>query len=483
MQLIKEIRRIAAEKQSAMCRLADEVWQAAELNWRETKSADATARALETEGFAVTRAAAGLATALEARYGSEGPVIGFLGEYDALDGLSQQAACPQQAPLAQGAPGHGCGHNLLGAGAFGAAVILKELVAAGLVRAQVRFFGCPAEEDGAGKAYMARAGLFRGLDAVFTWHPDAVNAVIGTRTLAVMGVEYRFAGRTAHAAAAPFAGRSALDAAELMNVGCNYLREHMIPDARLHYAYRDAGGKAPNVVPDRAALHYYIRAPHVDQMLELFERVNKVAQGAALMTETQVEWTVIDACSDYRPNKVLGDLLADCLAQLGAPDFTDADRQLAEQFRAATPAEQRIANLHNAEVFTGRPAAEYAAGLLDETVAPYLHQPGCVEMGSTDVGDASCCAPTAQCYTACMALGTGGHTWQFTAQANSSLGRAGMLRAAEALALAAARAAAEPELLRRAADELHAALPGGYLCPLPADAVPEFCAPAGETEN
>ena len=209
-------------------------------------------------------------------------------------------------------------------------------------------------------------------------------------------------------------------------------------------------------------------------MLELFERVNKVAQGAALMTETQVEWTVIDACSDYRPNKVLGDLLADCLAQLGAPDFTDADRQLAEQFRAATPAGQRIANLHNAEVFTGRPAAEYAAGLLDETVAPYLHQPGCVEMGSTDVGDASCCAPTAQCYTACMALGTGGHTWQFTAQANSSLGRAGMLRAAEALALAAARAAADPELLRRASDELHAALPGGYLCPLPADAVPEF---------
>ena len=279
--------------------------------------------------------------------------------------------------------------------------------------------------------------------------------------------ELAFTGITAHAAAAPYAGRSALDAAELMNVGCNYLREHMIPDARLHYAYLDTGGAAPNVVPDHAAVHYYIRAPRTSQMLELFERVNKVAQGAALMTETQMEYTILDACSDFVPNRPLSQLLADCLAQLGGPDFDEADRQLAAQFQQTIPPRQRQDNLVNACLSSGLHQADYAPLVLDDHTPPYLHQPWVAEMGSTDLGDASYCAPTAQCYIACAALGTGGHTWQMTAQANSSIGRKGTIRAAMVLALAGARAAGDPELLRQARQAFEEDVPNGYTCPLP----------------
>ena len=467
MQLIQEIQAIAAQKEPVIQALSQQIWQYAELNWQEQRSCQATIQALEAEGFSIAPCAAGLDTAFVAHYGDKGPVIGFLGEYDALAGLSQQAAQPTQQAVEGHAAGHGCGHNMLGAGAFGAAAILKELVARGLVNAQVEFFGCPAEEDGAGKAHMARAGLFDHLDAAFCWHPDGTNQVIGTGTLAVMGVKYAFTGITAHAAAAPYAGRSALDAAELMNVGCNYLREHMIPDARLHYAYLDTGGAAPNVVPDHAAVHYYIRAPRTSQMLELFERVNKVARGAALMTETQMEYTILDACSDFVPNRPLSQLLADCLAQLGGPDFDEADRQLAAQFQQTIPPRQRQDNLVNACLSSGLHQADYAPLVLDDHTPPYLHQPWAAEMGSTDLGDASYCAPTAQCYIACAALGTGGHTWQMTAQANSSIGRKGTIRAAMVLALAGARAAGDPELLRQARQAFEEDVPNGYTCPLP----------------
>ncbi len=467
MEFTDKIRQLAQQKQDCIWTLAQQVWKYAECNWKETKSAAATAAALRAEGFSVTEGVASLPTALVAHYGDHGPIIGFLGEYDALPGMSQEAGVAEHRPLAADAAGHGCGHNMLGAGAFGAAVLLKELIAQGLVDAQVEFFGCPAEEDGAGKAHMGRAGVFSQLDALFTWHPDSANHVVGTGTLAVMGVEYRFKGITAHAAASPYSGRSALDAAELMNVGCNYLREHMIPEARLHYAYRDTGGTAPNVVPDRAALHYFIRAPKVHQMLELFERVNKVAQGAAMMTETQVEWTVIDACSDFVPNRTLGQLLAKCMTELGAPAFDQQDEQLAEQFRNTIPPRQRQDNLANSLQCSGMQWADYQDVLLDRHTPAYLHQPKLFEMGSTDVGDASYCAPCAQFHLACAAVGTGAHTWQLTAQGNSSIGKKGTIQAAMILALAGATAAVNSTLLAQAKQDFEADVPQGYICPLP----------------
>ena len=467
MILSQQICDIAKQKESTIWNLSQKIWEYAELNWQEFKSAQATAQALEQEGFSVIRNAANLPTAIVAHYGTEGPVIGFLGEYDALPALSQQAACTTHQPVEQNSAGHGCGHNMLGAGAFGAAVLLKELIAQGIVKAQVKFFGCPAEEDGAGKAYMAREGLFQQLDAVFSWHPDNANHTVGTSTLAVIGVEYRFKGITAHAAGAPYAGRSALDAAELMNVGCNYLREHIIPEAKLHYSYKDTGGTAPNVVPDHAALHYFIRAPKVEQMMELFERVNKVAQGAALMTETQVEWSIVDACSDYIPNRPLGMLLAECMKELGAPAFDQTDIDLALQFQATIPTVQQKENLSNACLSSGLRYSDYAGLALDTHTPDYIHQPHHAEMGSTDVGDVSYCAPTAQCYLACAAVGTGGHTWQITAQGNSSIGKKGTIQAAKIMALAGAKAAMDSDLLALAKKEFLEDVPNGYICPLP----------------
>ena len=269
---------VEQKKESAIA-LARAVWGFAEPNWRETQSAAAISAALEAEGFALERRPCGMETAFVATWGGEGPVIAFLGEYDALPALSQQAGRAEKTPLCEGAPGHGCGHNLLGAGSFAAAVALKDYCLETGLRATVKYFGCPAEEDGGGKVFFARAGYFDKVDAVFAWHPGPANYVSGQGCLAVTGVLYSFKGRTAHAAGAPFAGRSALDAAELMNVGCNYLREHIIPEARLHYAYRDVGGTAPNVVQESACVHYYIRAPRVAQMLDIKRRVDDVARG------------------------------------------------------------------------------------------------------------------------------------------------------------------------------------------------------------
>lgn len=469
----KQVRAAVDARAQAAWDLAMDVWRAAELNWRESISAEATARALEAQGFTVERGACGMATALTASWGTTGPLIAFLGEYDALPGLSQEAGQPSQAPVCENAPGHGCGHSLLGAAAFAAAAALKSLVEAGAVQCRIRYYGCPAEEDGGGKVFFARAGAFSDVDAVFAWHPGDANYVSGQGCLAVTGVLYRFTGRTAHAAAAPFAGRSALDACELMNVGCNYLREHILPTARLHYAYRDTGGTAPNVVPEKACLHYYIRAPKVADMLEIKQRVDDVARGAALMTGTQLTITEVDGFSDYVPNRILSQLLCDCLAEVGAPAWDEADKALAARFAATLSDAERRANLGGTAAASHLPVSAYWDKLLDDGVAPYVHQPQVAEPGSTDVGDVSYCAPTAQLYCAMEALGTGGHTWQMTAQAASPLGRKGMLTAAAVLALAAARAAADPALLARAKQEHAESCPDGYRCPMPENAKPQ----------
>ena len=474
MEDLARVERLVDEVAEKAIGLNKKIWSYAELNFREDKSAAALADALEAEGFAVERGVAGVRTAFVASFGSGRPVIALLGEYDALSSLSQKAACPRREPLAEGAPGHGCGHSLLGAGAFAAAVAVKRYMQETGLPMTVRFYGCPAEEDGGGKVYMAREGMFDDVDAALTWHPDAVNAVKGVGSLAVMGVLYSFKGQSAHAAAAPQAGRSALDAAELMNIGCQFLREHMPPDCRLHYAFRDVGGAAPNVVQASASLHYYIRAGRVDEMFKLFERVNKIAAGAAMMTETEMQYRIIDGFSDYVPNRVLSELMARCMADVGAPAFDEADRALAAEFAATLTAEERHSNLDPA-CRDNRLSYRYFDGkVLDDTVIPFCCQPDLPSPGSTDVGDVSYCAPTAQCQVATMALGTGGHTWQMTAQSDSSIGEKGMLTAAKALALTAVRAAADPQLLEAAAAEWRQSCPDGYRCPMPAENRPEF---------
>ena len=319
--------------------LARDIWSYAELPYCETKSAAALCGALEREGFSVETHVAGIPTCFTAvfRNGTGTPVVGLLAEFDALDGLSQRAAWPEREAVTPGGAGHGCGHNLLGAGCFAAAMAIRDCLVQEGLDGSVVFFGCPAEEGAGSKQFMARAGCFDGIDFALTWHPGTWNQVPAKRNVAIMGGNFTFDGVAAHAGGAPHLGRSALDAAELMNVGVNYLREHMPDEARVHYAYADAGGTAPNVVPAHAVIKYEVRAPTVDQVQELFERVVNIAQGAALMTQTQMRWEITMAFSDYVPNRTLAEVVDQCLREIGAPVWTEADYRLAAQFLQTYP--------------------------------------------------------------------------------------------------------------------------------------------------
>jgi aminobenzoyl-glutamate utilization protein B len=447
--------------------LGDLIWGHAETGFEEAESARALAGFLEREGFRVERGTAGIATAFVASFGSGFPVIALLGEYDALPGLSQEAAIASRRELVPGAPGHGCGHNLLGVGSLGAAVAVKEALAALGSAGTIRYYGCPGEEKGAGKTFMVRAGAFADVDAALTWHPGDVNSVLQARTLANLSAYFRFRGAAAHAASSPHLGRSALDAVELMNVGANFLREHIAPEARLHYAITDTGGSAPNVVQERAEVHYFCRAPRVAQAKEIYGRLCDVARGAALMTGTELEIRYSEGVSDYLPNRILGELLQRCLEETGAPAFDAADRELAARFRESLGAAELSAALSQARLVRG---AELARGLdsspLDDRICPLF--PGDYLLpGSTDVGDVSQIAPTGQIVTACTAFGTLPHSWQFTAQAGSSIGHAGMLAAAKALALACLELLRDPGLVERAGAELEGRSGAAYECPIP----------------
>ena len=321
---------------------------------------------------------------------------------------------------------------------------------------------------------MARAGAFDGIDAAFTWHPSNLNSVWGVSSLANNSIYYKFKGRTSHAAASPHLGRSALDACELMSVGCNYLREHIIPEARLHYAYRDVGGSAPNVVQDHACVNYFIRAPKITQVLELIERVNDVARGAALMTGTELEIQTAAGLCDYQPNDVLSQLLCDCLMETGAPEFDQADYDLARKFwddYSDAEIESSLANIKG--VAPDEVYEEVRKSPLTEYIAPYKHIDYAMP-GSTDVGDVSYCTPTAQLGTCCWANGTPGHTWQVAAQDGCSIGHKGMIAASKALALAVIRTMEDPELLKKAHEEYVKTTGGKYICPVPPETVPLF---------
>ena len=291
---VQTIKQLVAAKADTAAALAKEIWNYAELSYEETRSAAALIGALKNEGFTIEEGIAGIPTAFTATYavGSGKPVVGFLAEYDALAGLSQKAACPVQEPVTPGGAGHGCGHNLLGTGCYAAAVALKDYLEREKKDGTVIFFGCPAEEGAGSKQFIARAGYFDGVDFAYTWHPATINEVGSKGSVAIMGANFTFDGVAAHAGAAPHLGRSALDAVELMNVGCNYLREHMIDAARIHYAYSDPGGSMPNVVQSHAVIKYEVRAPKVSQVQELFTRVVDVARGAALMTGTKMNYEI-----------------------------------------------------------------------------------------------------------------------------------------------------------------------------------------------
>lgn len=468
--MIQTVKDLVASQADAAVALAKEIWNYAELSYEEVRSAAALMEALKKEGFAIEEGIAGIPTAFTATFqsGSGKPVVGFLAEYDALAGLSQKAGCPVQEAIEPGGAGHGCGHNLLGAGCYAAAVALKDYLVKASKDGTVIFFGCPAEEGAGAKQFIARAGYFDNVDFAYTWHPETINEVGSKGSVAIMGANFTFNGVAAHAGAEPHLGRSALDAVELMNVGCNYLREHMIDAARIHYAYSDAGGSAPNVVQSCAVIKYEVRAPKVSQVQELFTRVVDVAKGAALMTGTKMQYEITMAFSDYTANRTLGAVVDQCFRELGAPDWTEEDYDLAAGFLRTYP-RSTMAGIREklGTYFAPEELDKALEKPLDSMVHPFNPKETGYNSGSTDVGDVGYATPTVMFHVATACLGNVGHSWQNTAFACSGIGMKGMLRAAEVMTLSAIRTMAQPELIRKAKEELIRKNGGKYRCPLP----------------
>lgn len=424
--------------------ISRKIWEFAELGMMEYQSAELLERILEEEGFAVERNLAGIPTAFCGRYGEGKPVVAILGEFDALEGLSQTAGTVKKEKRQNGKNGHGCGHNLLGTGSLAAAIALKDYMKEKQMQGTLVYYGCPGEEKGCGKVHMVQAGYFQESDAVLTWHPSDHNGIEGKSSLADLNFLFQFQGKAAHAASSPHLGRNALHAVELLNVGCNFMREHMIPEARIHYAITDAGGSAPNIVQETAAVLYEVRAPEMKTAMELRERICRAAKGAALMTDTEVQVSWEEGYSEYLPNDVLNRVGYKNLLCLVGPVFTKEEEKFAEAIRKTYAHEGKETLRKDIEVYQG-------IG-------------GCMPV-STDVGDVSRIAPVMQLYTVCCAQGTPGHSWQMVSQSGSSIGKTGMFLAAGVLAMTGADLLENPELVKEAKEE-HSRMTQPYICPL-----------------
>ncbi|WP_407177267.1 M20 family metallopeptidase [Bradyrhizobium sp. STM 3562] len=461
----RDVWQLVDAKQEPLIALSDRVWAMPELCYAETRSAAEHSAELERHGFRIARNVAGIPTAVIGEAGEGGPVIAILGEYDALPGLSQESGVAEPRPLQAGGNGHGCGHNLLGAGAMLAAVAVKDWLAKNGLKGRVRYYGCPAEEGGAAKTFMVRDGAFDDVDAAISWHPASFCEVMPAVSLANTRIDFTFSGRAAHAAAAPHLGRSALDAVELMNVGVNYMREHIPSDARIHYALLEAGGIAPNVVQARAKVRYSVRARDLAGMHELVERVRKVAQGAALMTETKVEAQIISAVSNLLGNEPLERAMHDVLQQLGPPPFDAADRDFAKKIQA-TLTDQDLESVYRT---VGEMRGD--APLCDKIIP--REAPRQLMRGSTDVGDVSWAVPTVQAHGAMMAIGTPLHSWQLVAQGKMPAAHKGMVHVAKVMAATACKLLSDEALLAAAKGD-HAARTARhpYRCPIPDEVAP-----------
>ncbi len=459
------------EKRSYLTALADEIWDYAELALHEDRSAVALEKALEAEGFRVEVGVGGMPTAFVGTWGSGKPVLGFLGEYDALSGVSQKVQ-PTREPRVEGAPGHGCGHNLLGTGSYAAAIALKKEMEARGLSGTVKYFGCPAEENLSGKAFMARDGVFDGVDACLTWHAGQLNRVAGGSSLANNAMNITFRGKSAHAAGDPYNGRSALDAVQLMNLGVEFLREHMPPKARVHYVITN-GGDQPNVVPAIAKVWYLVRAPQRHQVDELYERVLKCAEGAAIMTDTTYEIELLKAIWNVLPNPTLEHLVDECLDRVGPPQFTAADLEFAKEIQKSIGPKLIESSVEKAQL-----SREDLKVVKEQVLNTTIVRPPVTAKepsGSTDVGDVSWCTPTVEFNTTCNAIGTPGHSWQYCAQAGMGIGHAGMIAAAKVMAEAAFELVTTPELLAKAKADFNE-LTGGrkYKSAMPPEQKPAF---------
>ena len=463
---------IIEAKASLLTDLSDRIWEYAELSMLEYKSTAAYVEILKAEGFTVEENLCGIPTAFKGSFGEGCPVIGILGEYDALSGLSQEAGAVERKPMTDNGCGQGCGHHLLGAGSLGAAIAIKEAIQAGELKGTVVFYGCPGEEGCAGKTFMARDGQFRDLDAALTWHPGDTNEVTVGSNAACIQVEYTFTGIAAHAAGDPYNGRSALDAAELMNVGVNFLREHMRQKESVHYSFSDAGGISPNVVQPIAKVIYMVRGETVRTAKALLKRVDNIAKGAALMTDTSVTCRQIDGTANTLSNQVLEQLLSDNLRAAPLPRYTDGEMAYASALKA-TFVNQELPGTLTYDIpalkkFVMEQTADGSP--INNFVFPY-YTSNAFSPGSTDVGDVSWLTPTAQFTAVTWPSGSPGHSWQNVSCGKTAIAHKGLLLAAKALAGACADLLEQPAILRAAREEFHITAAEGYDCPLSKDVV------------
>ncbi len=456
--------------------ISHKIWEYAELSLKEFKSADLYVKECEAMGFEVKKGISGIETAFSASYGSGRPVIGILAEYDALSGLSQKAFCPEKAPLVPGASGHGCGHNMLGAGSFGAACAVKDYLEKSGHEGTVILFGCPGEEGGAAKAFMARDGIWKGLDCALTWHPGDTNEVSTGTCNSSIQVLYKYKGVAAHAAGNPEMGRSALDAVELLNIGVQFLREHMPSDCRIHYAIIDGGGVSPNVVQSEASVLYMVRSVDVADSVALQARVDKIAEGAAMMTETTYERQFIDGTANTVPNTVLEKLMHENLQYVPLPEYTREELDFAAKVYGTYEKNGKLpgmgAQYDNDIAEKVKELVKGCSEGLYDFIMPF-YSGNEFHPGSTDVGDVSWETPAVQFNTVCFAADAPGHSWQNVSFGGSTIGDKGTVQASKVLACAAIDLFKKPEILSAAKEEFAKRMEGKeYTCPIPEGAVP-----------
>lgn len=446
-------------KRGQLKELAQRIFRNPEPPFEEKQAAAWCAELLRENGFDVQVGIAGLPTAVEARYGAGAPVIGFLGEYDPLPGMSQQADCPEKKAVVPGGYGHACGHNLLGTANVGAVLGAKrEMEERGLPGTLV-FYGCPAEERTAGKGIMALDGRFDGLDACLAFHPDVRNVVQRGSNVACMTMNFTYTGRSAHAGGDPEHGRSALKAVELCGIGTQFLREHFTPDVRVHYCITD-GGQAMNIIPETASASYGVRAKDIVTAREIRRRVLNVAKGAALMTDTTLAVEELSGCCDTLNNAVYGELMQTCLERTPFEPWSEADLALAAKLNAG----RREVYEKMAEQL-GVPAGTQ---LYTGVSAPNFHR----EMASTDAGDVMHIAPGINFGTACAPLCAMPHTWQAASAYGGEIGVKGMIYGAKAMALFALRLMERPDLVQAAREEFLRVTGGKpYQCPISEEAI------------
>jgi aminobenzoyl-glutamate utilization protein B len=474
---VSEINELIEGNREEFIKISDQIWDYAETRFEEYNSAELLAQTLENEGFEVERGVGGIKTAFIASYGSGKPVISLLGEFDALSGLSQKSGITSIDPVVENGNGHGCGHNLLGTAPLAAAIAVKRYMEKHNVKGTIKYYGCPGEEGGSGKTYMVREGLFDDVDCALTWHPGSFSGIFSLSTLANYQVYFKFKGKASHAANSPHLGRSALDAVELMNVGVNYLREHIIPEARVHYSIVNTGGFSPNVVQAEAEVLYLIRAPKMPDVKSIFERVVNIAKGAALMTETKMEVRFDKACSNYIPNHELGKVMHENLEKFGLPVYEEEEMKFASDIHQQITKED-IQNTRNEITKTsGEAFTEDVQSPFLSKIVPYKKSNE-VLFGSSDVGDVSWVVPTAQFWGSSFVFGTPLHSWQLVAQGATPIAHKGMLQAGKTLAGTALELLQNRELLERAKKEFEETRKGTpYECPIPQGVTPSAIKP------